>query len=138
LKARLTGSCHCGAVRFESELDTAVPSSRCNCSVCSKSRYWKMFVAADAFTLLEGAGSLAEYRFGSGRVAHMFCRRCGVKLFGHGDKASFPDPFYAINVACLDDPPEAFWLELKVVHQDGRHDRWETTPVETARARLGL
>ena len=45
----LTGACHWGAVRFACTLDTAQPTSRCNCLVCAKSRYWKAFVSAAAF-----------------------------------------------------------------------------------------
>jgi hypothetical protein len=35
------GSCHGGAVRFECELDLAEGTSKCNCSICTKARFWK-------------------------------------------------------------------------------------------------
>ncbi len=57
------GSCHCGAVRFECEIDLAHGTSRCDCSICAKSRYWKAIVKADAFRLLQGHHALSEYRF---------------------------------------------------------------------------
>ena len=31
-----------------------------------------------AFSLLQGAASLTEYRFGSSRIAHMFCSHRGL------------------------------------------------------------
>ena len=126
------GARHCGAVRFECTLDTAQPTSRCNCSVCAKSRFWKAFVGADAFRLLQGEESLAEYRFASRRIAHRFCRNCGVKLFGHGAQGDFPAAFYAINVAALEGVSDEVLAALPVVFQDGRHDAWEQPPVTTA------
>lgn len=96
------GSCHCGAVRFACELNLAQGTSKCNCSICVKTRFWKAIVTADAFRLLQGEDALTDYQFGSHTLHHFFCRRCGVKPFGHGHLDAPGGDFYAVNVACLD------------------------------------
>ncbi len=79
MRKTYAGSCHCGAVRFEADIDLAEETSRCNCSICTKARFWKVIVMPDAFRLLSGEDLLAEYRFGSRSIRHRFCRGCGIK-----------------------------------------------------------
>lgn len=130
MKADHHGSCHCGAVRFSCSLDLSAGTSRCNCSACTKSRFWKAIVPAADFTLEAGEDALAEYRFGSGSIAHRFCRSCGIKPFGQGHLDEIGD-FYAVNVACLDDVSQQTLAGAPVMFEDGRHDRWDRAPEET-------
>lgn len=66
------------------ELDLAEGTSKCNCSICSKGRFWKAIVKAGALRLAEGADALSEYQFASRSIHHFFCRHCGIKTFGKG------------------------------------------------------
>jgi hypothetical protein len=130
MKRTYQGSCHCGAVRFNCEIDLADGTSKCNCSFCAKARFWKAIVKADAFRLLQGKDALSDYRFGRNSIHHLFCNRCGVKPFGRGHLDELGD-FYAINVACLDDARIEELAEAPVRYEDGRNDNWESAPAET-------
>ena len=111
------GGCHCGAVRFEVRAPAALQVLECNCSVCSKSGYLHLIVGREDFTLLAGAGELAEYRFNTGVARHLFCRSCGIKSFYV--PRSHPDGI-SVNVRCLEqDTVES----ITVRAYDGRH--WE-------------
>lgn len=96
-----TGGCHCGAVRFEADVDLST-AIECNCSHCSKKGFILTFAPADHFTLLSGEEKLTEYRFNTKKIAHLFCADCGVQSFGRGEG---PDGAVtaAVNVRCLDD-----------------------------------
>lgn len=124
------GSCHCGAVRFEADIDLGRGTLRCNCSICVKSRFWPAIVAPEAFRLLAGEGDLSRYQFGSGINQHPFCRHCGVRAFGTGRSPRWGD-FYAVNLGCLDDASDAELAAAPVTCLDGRHDDWHAVPAET-------
>ncbi len=115
---RYSGSCHCGAVRFE--VDTVIDKvTQCNCSICSKKGILHHRVAAENFRLLAGEDQLATYRFGTRVAKHHFCGVCGIAVFTRPRAA--PE-LYTINVRVLDnydvetDRPE-------VLQFDGRN--WE-------------
>ncbi len=129
MKKTYRGSCHCGTVRFEADLDLAEGTVKCNCSMCAKGRNWLAAVKGDAFRLLAGEEDLTTYQFGRKAIQHRFCKRCGLRPFSHGEPGG--DVFYAINVACLDDvsPDELVAAPVTVV--DGRNDNFKGPPKET-------
>ena len=137
MKKVYQGSCHCGAVRFECDLDLADGTRRCNCTFCLKTRMWKAFAMAGEFRLLAGKEALADYQaapssWPEGHVHHYFCRYCGVRGFSKGylEIAPFNGDFHAVNIACLDNASDAELAAAPVQYEDGRGDRWDTTPAE--------
>lgn len=143
MKGTYHGSCHCGVVRFAVEID--IPASprgpwrpddryawtyKCNCTFCTKTRYWKLFVPDRCFRLEEGAQALGDYQFGSETVHHRFCTRCGVAPFASAELEVMGGRFHAINVSCLDDVTPEELLTLPVRYEDGRQDDWDHPPPE--------
>ena len=97
---KITGGCHCGAVRFVAEVPAAVEVLDCNCSICAKTGFRHLIVPHGDFTLLSGGGALTSYRFGTGAADHLFCGRCGVKSFYQ--PRSHPES-WSVNLNAVDD-----------------------------------
>jgi hypothetical protein len=116
-------------VRFECELDLGDDTSRCNCSICGKGRFWKAIVAASDFRSVQGEDALACYQFGSKNIRHLFCSTCGVKPFGRGEMPGM-GPFVAIHVGCLEASDDEL-AAAPLTFQDGKNDRWDRPPAET-------
>lgn len=97
--ARYEGSCHCGRVAYEVEIDLD-KTIACNCSYCQRRGSVLAFTPATNFVLNRGEDALTEYRFNSRRIQHLFCKDCGMESFARADA---PDgtPTVAINVRCL-------------------------------------
>lgn len=125
------GSCHCQRVRFSAELDLASGTGKCNCSFCAKARFWGKMTGPEALQVQAGAEELSSYRFGSGRVEHLFCRHCGIRPFSRGDVEEIGGAFVSINLACLDDLDPAELAAAPVQYMDGRNDNWWNPPAET-------
>lgn len=123
------GSCHCGAVRFEADLDLARGASRCNCSFCRKTRNWSARTTPEHFRLTAGADHVARYEGPVGN-SHGFCARCGVRLFSSGDIPEIGGAFVTVALAALDDAAEAELIEAPLVWCDGLHDNWWNPPAE--------
>jgi hypothetical protein len=99
VKKRYHGSCHCGAVAYEADLDLSDGTHKCNCTVCTKHRLWQAIVRPEDVRMLRGTDALKEYRFGSRRAVHLFCANCGTHVLGRYE-GELPDG-KTVAVRCL-------------------------------------
>ena len=115
-----TGSCHCGAVRFEVDVD-ASRGTRCNCSVCTKTAIASAIAKPDALRITQGEASLATYQWGAKIGTRYFCQQCGIHVFGRGNLEALGGAYVSVNLNALDDVDIA---EVEIGYWDGRHNNW--------------
>jgi hypothetical protein len=125
------GSCHCGAVQYEADIDFSQGTSKCNCTFCTKARLWAVMVKPSAFRLLAGRSELSDYYKPGGAVHHLFCRNCGIRAFSEGYLDAVGGEFVTVNVACLDNIEARELAQVRVTYMDGRNNNWFSPPAES-------
>jgi hypothetical protein len=126
------GSCQCGAIAFEADLDLATGTSRCNCTFCRKIRNWVIRTTPDHFRLTKGTKDVAEFFPAPGQPnAHCFCSHCGVRLFSKGDIPELGGPFVAVAIPALDNATADELIAAPVFWSDGLHNNWWNPAAET-------
>jgi hypothetical protein len=121
------GSCHCGAITFEVELDLTQSTYRCNCSICRRTRFWPAIAKPDEFRLLTGETDLTKYMFNTRKNHHYFCKHCGVRAFGIGNETSI-GKMVGVNVMCLEGVSDEELSKVPIAYVDGLHDNWQNAP----------
>jgi len=104
---KVTGQCHCGAIRYEAEVDPARASS-CHCTDCQRlsGAPFRVSVPAPAatFRLLSGSPRIYIKTAESGnKRAHGFCGDCGSPIYA---AAVTDTPAYSLRVGALDQREE--------------------------------
>jgi hypothetical protein len=131
MKKTYHGSCHCGAVRFEADIDLDAGTNKCNCTICTKMRNWNALIKPSAFRLLAGEDSLTDYQHGPKIGHYPFCGRCGIHCFSRGDIPEVGGAYVTVQLATLDDVSAADLAAAPVRYTDGRNNDWDSTPRET-------
>lgn len=95
-----TGSCLCGAVRFEVTGELHPPDA-CHCTMCRKvsGHFWASTDVPDGRFSIEGAERLTWYQ-SSPKVRRGFCATCGSALFWD----PIGQPRIAIAMGAFDQP----------------------------------
>ena len=121
------GSCHCGAVRFEADLDLEQPTYRCNCTICRRTRFWPAVARDGGLRVIAGQSELTKYLFNTCRNEHWFCRHCGVRPFGIGTETPI-GRMYGVNLGCLEDVTDEQLSRLAITYVDGLNDAPQRAP----------
>ncbi|MEQ8954635.1 MAG: GFA family protein [Gammaproteobacteria bacterium] len=97
----LTGSCHCGGVQIEIDLDSGPEGlKRCDCSLCRRKGAVMAYVKKTKLRVTRGQELLSCYKWNTQVAEHFFCKRCGI--YTHHGRRVAPDE-YGYNVGCFDD-----------------------------------
>lgn len=125
------GSCHCGAVRYEADIDLAAGTGKCNCSICTKIRNWSVTLKPAAFRLREGEAALSDYQFGTKSGHYRFCSRCGTQVYSEAYVAELGGDVVAVRLATLDDATPEELTAVPITYANGRDNAWWEPPAET-------
>lgn len=118
-----TGACHCGAIRFEVEVDPQRVVA-CHCTDCQTmgSSAFRVLtpVAAEHFRLVAGTPAIYVKTADSGRRrAQGFCARCGTHLYATDPPEDGAAPrAYTVRVGALDQrralaPSAEMWCDSR-------------------------
>ena len=116
----VNGSCHCGRIRYEADVDPALVSA-CHCTDCqvlSGSAY-RVSVRAPAATFKLTSGTPKTYlktADSGNRRVHAFCADCGAPVYAC---ALADPPFYSLRVGGLQQraqlpPRQQIWCRSAV------------------------
>lgn len=122
--SRHTGSCHCGALKFQVDVDLSQGAIRCNCTICTKLALLVAHTKPENLKLITPASEadLGLYQFARKYSKYFFCKKCGAHCYS---RYNIPEinsgDMVRVNVNCLDDVDP---MTLKVGYLDARHDNW--------------
>lgn len=118
---KVTGGCHCGALKFSAEVDpTRVAVCHCtDCQIMSGTAFRTVVqVAAGDFELLEGTPKFYDKTGDSGnRRTIAFCDTCSSQIYA--TNAEPPQDVYGIRVGTIDQrdklvPRVQVWCQSKL------------------------
>jgi hypothetical protein len=121
------GSCHCGAVKYEADIDLSRGTGRCNCTYCMKARAWGVMIKPAAFRLASGSEGVAYHKHPQAPVKY-HCATCGVITHARGNADYAGGPFVQVCVATLDDATPDELLSGPIRYSNGLHNDWMKPP----------
>lgn len=124
------GSCHCGKISYTVALDPSRGSGKCNCSYCSRTRYWGALTKPEAFTLISGQGEYSDYQFNTKTGHHYFCKTCGIATHGEGYLEILGGAYVSVNLATIEGIESSDFVSAPIRYADGLNNNWMNEPQE--------
>lgn len=78
------GSCQCGAIKYEAEIDTSAGAEKCSYPVYTGIGVWSVPIRPSCFRLLSEASALSDYHVAAKGWHHLFCKFCSEHCFTRG------------------------------------------------------
>lgn len=126
-----TGSCHCGLVKYEADIDFSQGSNKCNCTFCTKVRNWCVFIKPESLRVKSGENDLIGYKARPETSAlHTFCKVCGVRTFERGFLEHLGGDYVSIFVASLDNASADEIMSGAIRHANGLDNDWTNVPAD--------
>jgi hypothetical protein len=126
------GSCHCGAITYEADIDLVQGTAKCNCTFCMKARSWKAFIKPTAFRLLSGGDAAVGYHSHPQASRKFFCGQCGIRTHEFGSADYMGGEFVGVFIATLDDVDPRELAGAPIRYADGRNNNWTIAPTDIA------
>ncbi len=118
------GSCHCGKIKFQANLDLVEGTGKCNCTFCRKNANWSIKVAPQDFELITGEESIAIYTSDPNKGHYVFCKQCGTLAYGVSKKTDWSEEGASVKIASLDDMTVTEMASLKINYYNGKDNTW--------------
>jgi hypothetical protein len=126
------GSCHCGKIKYQVNIDLTQETIKCNCTFCRKNSNWNTKVKDEDFEILEGQDYFSKYSSDPNIGEYIFCKYCGNMPFGITKKTEWTEEGASIKLSSLDDISVAELAALKITYYNGKDDSFSiiTDPEE--------
>jgi hypothetical protein len=120
------GSCHCGKIKYQVNIDLTKGSGKCDCTFCRKNSFWSYKAKAKNFQWLQGQETSTKYSSNPTIGDYIFCSTCGTMPFGITVKSEWTEVGATINLSTFDDISTEELNSMPITYI---HDRTDWSPI---------